>query len=140
MQKSTQELLKTLQSKQDIRSYLEENQKELLSNSLPQLLEELLQQKQLTKAKVIERANLDRVYAYQIFSGMRSPSRDKLLQLCLGMKTTVEEAQQLLHAAGQAPLYPRDKRDSILLFAFHQQISVIDVNSLLADLEEKLLS
>lgn len=140
MQKSTQELLKALQSKQDIRSYLEENQKELLSDSLQQLLEELLEKKQLTKAKVIERGNLDRVYAYQIFAGTRSPSRDKLLQLCLGMQATVEEAQKLLRAAGQAQLYPRDRRDSILLFALHQQISVIEVNSLLADLEEKLLS
>ena len=131
MQKSTQELLKALQSKQDIRSYLEENQKELLSDSLQQLLEELLEKKQLTKAKVIERGNLDRVYAYRIFAGTRSPSRDKLLQICLGMQATVEEAQQL---------YPRDRRDSILLFALHQQISVIEVNSLLADLEEKLLS
>lgn len=139
MQKSTDELLATLKSKQDIQSYLDENQQELFDKNLSEQLDGFLADKNLTKAAVIDRANLDRVYAYQIFSGTRIPSRDKLLQLCIGMQLSLDEVQQLLKLSGFAPLYPRDKRDSMLIFALNQRLSVIDTNCILADLGEKLL-
>lgn len=52
---------------QDIEAYLCMNQESMRSFSLPEYLEYLLEQKGLTKAEVIERSKLDKVYAYHIF-------------------------------------------------------------------------
>ena len=60
-------------------------------------------------AQVIERSQIERTYGHQLFNGTRRPSRDKVLQLALGLGLSVDETQRLLRAAGKSPLYPRLK-------------------------------
>jgi hypothetical protein len=83
---------------------------------------------------------MNEIYAYQIFSGKRKPSRDKLLCLCRGMELNSVETNQLLKSAGFAPLYPKNKRDSIIMFGFEKGQSVVDINEVLYDNGEKTLN
>lgn len=120
MDKSTDELMNILHHKPNADNYLKENENELLHQSLTELLQDFLISKDLKKSTVIRNANLDRVYAYQIFDGKHRPSRDKLLCLAFGLHLTVPETQQLLKTAQLSPLYPRIKRDVLILECLFQ--------------------
>lgn len=140
MNRTTDELMKSLLSKQDVQEYLEENAGELLCGTLAQHLGALLQRHGLKKGAVIEAAQIERSYGYQLFSGRReTPSRDVLLSLALAMHLTVEETQTLLRTAGQAMLYPRVRRDSVILHALAQETSVIACNAQLEACGEPIL-
>ena len=83
-------------------------------------------------ARVIEQSQIERTYGHQLFNGTRRPSRDKVLQLAIGMGLNVEETQKLLRAAGKSPLYPRLRRDAVILFGIRKSFSIIDVQEALA--------
>ena len=138
--KPTVELMQALSNAESIDSYIENNNRFLIESELPEYLNRLCTEKGLTKAKIIKRAEMNEIYAYQIFSGKRMPSRDKLLCLCLGMELNSEETNKLLKTVGFAPLYPKNKRDSIILFGFEKRQSVMTINEGLYENEEKTLN
>ncbi len=65
---------------------------------------------------------------------MKIPSRDKLIALCFGMDVSLDEAQTLLKYTGFAPLYPRNKRDIVIVSALENGESVIRCNITLDEL------
>ena len=69
--------------------------------------------------------------AHQIFSGHKNPTRDKVLALCFGFLLSLDETQTLLKCTGYGPLYPRDPKDSLIIFALQRNYSIADVNELL---------
>lgn len=127
MEKSTDELLHILKNN-NLCDYLNTNKNEFVSEPLCNILNNLLKAKNLSKAKVIEKANIFNVYGYQIFSGAKNPSRDKLISLCFGMNLSLSETQTLLKHAGYAILYPRSKRDSVIIYALENNIDLINLN------------
>lgn len=140
MNRTTDELMKSLLSKQDVQDYLEENAGDLLSGTLAEQLNRLLRRHGLKKGAVIEAAGIERSYGYQLFSGRReAPSRDVLLALAMAMGLAPEETQSLLRIAGQALLYPRVRRDSVILHALAKGASVMTCNSLLEGCGEPVL-
>lgn len=74
---------------------------------------------------------MSEVYLHQIFSGRRTPSRNRLICLCFGLQTTLEEAQTLLRICGQAQLYSKDKRDAIIQHALLHGTSLVELNQTL---------
>lgn len=134
MKKSTEELLNMLKHS-SLEAYLNENKDEFVNEPLCVYINASLKEKGLTKAAVIKKSNLEKHYAYQIFNGQRSaPSRDKLIALCFGMDLTIDEAQTILKYAGYVPLYPRNKRDSVIIAALEKGESVIRCNITLDEL------
>lgn len=127
MNKTTDELLKTLKHN-NLKTYLSDNKDEFVASSLSEALTQMLLLKNLSKAEVIEKANIFNVYGYQIFSGQKTPSRDKLISLFFGMSLSFSEAQTLLKHAGYAPLYPRNKRDSVIIYALENKMDLISCN------------
>lgn len=133
MKKTTQELLELLKNGR-LQDYLKNNSDEMVDEPLCCYLNACLEEKNLTKASVIEKSGIFNIYAYQIFAGKRIPSRDKLIALCMGMELTIEETQTMLQYAGYATLYPRNKRDSVILSALQSKLSVIRCNLLLDEM------
>ena len=134
MNKTTDELLKILISKGDMQKYIEENSNEFLKFSLCQYLNQLLTEHGLKKGKIIADALIERSYGYQIFSGRKDmPSRDVLISFALAMKLS------LLRIAHMAMLYPRVKRDSIILHSIAKHESVIQCNTALESFGEPIL-
>lgn len=102
-------------------------------------LTEILKLKELTKSEVIKNADINEIYGFQIFSGVGNPSRGKLISLCIGMKLNIDETQELLKIAGFAPLYPKNKRDSIIIFGIRNNHNVMTINeSLYENLENTI--
>lgn len=131
MQKDTTQIVKELGLCPDFKSFYRENKDYMISDSLAQLLQKLLETKGLKKAQVIKKAELSEVYGYQIFSGLRVPERKKLLSLAVGMELNIEEVQQLLKCAGYSQLYVKLPFDSIMLYGFCKKLSVLQINELL---------
>lgn len=128
---STAELNHEIKEATDIDDYLNRNKKHLLSCSLYEHLQALLAEKKLSRSEVIRGSLLDRTYAYQIFSGEKKPSRDKLIALAFGMKLTGEETQKMLKLSGNRELYARDERDATILYALQRCRTIDETNELL---------
>lgn len=137
--KVTQELLNELKEADDVTDYLEENNAEFCGSDLKHFLETLLNAKGLQKKTAISRSGLHEIYAYQIFSGKKAPSRDKVLALCLGMGLSLDEAQHVLNKAGAAALYPRSRRDSVVIFSLKKGMDARQCDELLYELGEATL-
>lgn len=140
MEKSTDELLEILKSKSSYREFFEEEVGELSFASVSEYLELLLGEKGLKKSDVIEKANLDKYYAYQIFNGTKeNPSRDKLIMLAFGMELNLNETRKLLKLCGVADLYARSPRDSIIMFCLMKKKDLLVCNEYLHDFSLDIL-
>lgn len=128
---STEELGHQIEAATNIEDFLNANREYLLSHSLPEHLTALLAEKGISRAEVVRGSLLDRAYVYQIFSGKRQPSRDKLLALAFGLRLTGDETQKMLKLSGNRALYARDERDAVILFALKQHKTIMETNELL---------
>ena len=131
MGKDTSEIVKELKLSTDFQSFYDENKEYMISAGLAHMLTELLLRKGLKKSQVIKNAEISEVYGYQIFSGVRVPERNKLICLALSMKLNIDEVQQLLKCAGYSQLYVKKPFDSVILYSFCNELSVIEANELL---------
>ena len=131
MAKSTEELRHEIKSATDIEDYLKSNRGSLNRDSLPRHLKHLLSEKGISKADVARDSLLDRTYTYQIFSGKKNPSRNKLISLAFGLHLSDEETQTLLKISVNRELYAKDARDAVILFALQHGMSVFETNELL---------
>lgn len=142
MIKQTDELLKELDNTSDINQYLSTNRDELIEQNVAKYLNELLEKKEnLTKSKIIKSTSLSESYIYDIFRGEKSnPSRNKLLQIAFAMSLDLETTQKLLKIAKVGILYPRIKRDSIIIFALNKNLDFFEYENLLEQAEVEGLS
>ena len=130
---STDTLAKRVMRTKKLSQFMQNNEAFMESMSLPEYLERLLHDRGLSIADVIRRSQVERSYGYQIFRGMRKPSRDRLLMLALGMNLNMDETGRLLMIGGRSPLYPRLKRDAVLMYCVKESLSVYKTQELLAD-------
>lgn len=137
--KSTDDLSQELMEKSDIDSYIKENQSYFVDRSITELLAELYDKKNISKAELARRASMSEVYLHQLFSGRRKPSRDKLLCLCIGMELTIDETQRLLKEAAYAQLYPRIRREAIIYHGIVHHTPLNEINDKLFEENEKAL-
>lgn len=137
--KSTGQLNQELMQASSLGEYVSENRDAFSGQAVSQLLSELYEKKSISKAALARRAGMSEVYLHQVFSGRRSPSRDRLLCLCLGLEATLEETQELLRQAGFAQLYPRHKRDAVISYGLVHGISLGEINDRLFVENEKTL-
>ena len=135
----TESLMEALSKADDIHAFVDMNSDSFIDVTVAEALNSLTVEKGLSKALVIKRAELNQIYGYQLFSGSRKPSRNSLLCLCVGLALTLEETQRLLKTAGIAPLYPKTKRDSIIIYGVSNSMSVAQINECLYSLGESTM-
>lgn len=129
--KTTDELNHEIKTATDIEDYLSENKEHMLTHCLSDHLNMLLSQKKMSRADVVRGSLLDRAYVYQIFSGEKTPSRDKLVAIAFGLSLSEEESQKMLKLSGYRELYARDGRDALILFALQRKKTIFEINELL---------
>ena len=110
----TWDLQEGLMVESDIKSYLAENQAHFTHWDVTDQLTELYKKAGYSKAELARRSGMSEVFLYQMFSGRRTASRDKLICFCIGLEASLEETQRLLERATYAKLYPRNRRDAII--------------------------
>ncbi len=138
MLKSTQELLHHLKETDDIQKFLEEHSGELITETPQSFLSGVLQTKGLKAADVAALSGQGD-YVYKVFQGKRAASRNILLAISLGMGLSLAETQLLLRIAQAAQLDPRNRRDSVIIYALNQSLPVGKTNEILYDVAEATL-
>lgn len=140
MKKSTtDDLMKSLSNTKNLDTYIEQNENRFINQSISEYLNDLLKKKNKTKTEVIRGSECSESTGFQIFSGIRNPSRNKLIAFAFGFELNLEETDQLLKFAGFSPLYPKSKRDSILIYSIQRQENILSANERLYDAGEKTL-
>lgn len=107
--------------------------------SLSDYLNRLLEEKGLKRSDVVRRAGLNSTFGYQIFTGARKASRNKLLQLAFAMGLTLREANRLLRYGEAGALYCKNRRDAIIIFALDKGYSLQEVEEALFSLGEETI-
>lgn len=141
-QHPTEELLKilgSLDSVEELEQVASEAEQTASYSSFSDFLSQKMEAAGISAADMIRRTNIQRTYCYQILSGAKKPGRDKVISLCLALKLSFDDVQRALTLAGESSLYPKRRRDSILIFCINQEYSVTETNNLLFDLNEEIL-
>ncbi len=140
MKKTAETLLDELKKSGTLECFLLENAGEFESESLVELLAQLLKQYGKRKQEVIREAGLDVTYCYQIFDGRKKPKRGKLLQLAFGFPLSVEDTNHLLRIGGVNPLNVRNKRDVICMYCLYRGMTLEECNIYLYQMGEETLA
>ena len=127
-EKNTDTLQQELMSTNNPDRFLTENDASFRDVPLQEAIQRIFDEKGMSKAQLAKQSGISEVYLHQLFSGRRFPSRSRLLCLCFGLGSTVDEAQSLLQQARHAPLYSRDRRDAIIIFALSHHMTLFEVN------------
>ncbi|MGL5259063.1 MAG: hypothetical protein ACRC7V_03035 [Lachnospiraceae bacterium] len=142
-QKNTSNLLNILKtsSKSNLTSFEEKHLKNIETNFVS-YIDTLIDQKNLKRKDIFQKADLPQKYGYKLLTGeCHTKDRDKLLRIFLAMKLTLKETQRALALYGMPALYPKYKRDALLIIAINQGISSVDtINEWLLDENEPILS
>ena len=137
--KDTNDLQNELMSAPDLDRFLSENQDNFYDTNFADLLMSLFEKKGISKAALAKKAGISNVYLYQIFSGERNPSRNRILCLCFGLIASLEETQELLKHSGYAQLYAKNKRDAIIIYGLTHNMDLDEVNDRLFSEHEETL-
>lgn len=101
--------------------------------SVREVLEILLRERRMTKAELSKRACVNESYLYEILSGRKRPSRDRMLCLCFGLGLSLEESQEILRRCGYEKLFSKRKRDALLCRCLENGWDVLRTNEALFD-------
>ncbi|MBQ3661748.1 MAG: helix-turn-helix transcriptional regulator [Firmicutes bacterium] len=129
----TEDLKEGLIKTDDLDAFLSQNSDSFDETDAQELLRSLLERSGLSKAELARRSGVSEVYVHQLFSGIRHPSRDRLICLALGMSVTLEEMQELLRRLGHAELYAKEKRDAIIIYGIAHGQTLQELNDNLFD-------
>lgn len=135
----TNNLWQELMESPNLDQFLSEHEGNFQTESVCDLLNQLFQKRRISKAALAKQSGMSEVYLHQVFAGRRNPSRNRLLCLCFGLSATLEETQKLLKQCGFAQLYPKDRRDAIILYGILNGQDLFTVNDKLFAENEEIL-
>lgn len=92
--------------------------------SLIDYLHALLERSDMTISAFSQQLMASRIFIYQILEGDRKPSRDMLLRMAFVLKLSLDETQRLLKTAQRSSLYPRVRREAVLIFALQRNYTL----------------
>lgn len=133
----TEEFLNKICNAESIDEVFQEE--DFVSRSLSDYLQMLLDEKGLKRSQVVNEAQLNSTFGYQIFTGSRSCSRDKLLRIAFAMGLSVRETDRALQAAGHNALYSKNRRDAIIIFCLDKAYTLQQIEEELYRLGEPTL-
>ena len=139
LDRDTDGLQEALMEAPDLEQFLSENESNFNSSSVQTLLERLFLKTRLSKAELARRSGVSAVYLHQMFAGKRTPSRDRLICLGVGLSASLPELQDLLRRSGCAELYPRDRRDAIIIYGVTRGRTLQEINDALFQNSENTL-
>ncbi len=137
--KNTSQLLQELKKCAHFSDFVNNHGGDLQYSEFSETLNRIYNTQGRTKAEIARAAGTSEAYLYQIFSGVRIPSRNRLLCICIGMQIEIEDAQILLKQCGYAPLYARERRDAVIIHGLIHGTELSKINDTLFEYEEQPL-
>lgn len=133
----TEKLMNELKDSSSVYSYISKYNTDFPNVSFTDFIGLVIQKKKLKKSQVVKATGLHRTYAYQIISGKKKPSRDKVLTFSFGLGLNLDDTQKILRIAEFNLLYPKQKRDSIIIYAICNGYTIERTNWLLDENNEE---
>ena len=127
----SQELMTLLRETEDLAQVLSQRQDDFLHRPFAAHLALLMREQGLTIGQLGEMSLLSRSFTYQLCSGVRAPGRDIVIRLALALKLDLQTAQALLRSAQRGELYPRVRRDAILIHCIAHGRTLADTDEIL---------
>lgn len=140
--KTTNDLLEILnktETDNNLETYLD-NIEKYRDNNFTDYFESLRVKHGVKKSDIAHESGISRTYCYQILNGTRKPGRDNLIALCIASHFTFSETIRSLEMLNLGILYPKNKRDSIIIYSINRGLSVQETNELLYNKQEATLS
>jgi hypothetical protein len=111
-------------------------------SGFPAYMDTIISKKRLKRQDIFQKADLPQKYGYKLLSGeTHTTDRDKLLRIFIAMNMTLKETQRALELYGLAALYPKKKRDAVIIIAINKGVSSVDtVNEWLSEQGESELN
>ena len=134
------DVLSNIDNTKDMENFMKEPKVTDSFKNFPDYFRSLDSVQKMESSELIRKSGLERSYYYQVMKGTRSPGRDKVLRLCLAAGLSLRETTRALELSGNAPLYPKNRRDIILTVSVNQSASVDDANLLLYKYGEEPLA
>lgn len=135
----TSTLFRQLLKTSNLEKFMKKNAGEMQLQSFSDYIKKLCNEKGEVPEHIIKRANIERCFGHQLFRGSRNPSRDTVIQLAFGFGADIDTAQELLQLAGKNALYPKVKRDAVIIYCLNNHLSMIDTLRVLHDMELPLI-
>ena len=133
----TEELLNRLRASARPEAYLDEGV--TIDRTLPDYLEKLRAAKGLKRSEIIRASDVNATFVYDVFKGKSRLGRDNAIMLALGMGCTLLETQRLLRLDGVAELWPKVRRDAIIIWCINHGFTRLQTDEELYRLGEKTL-
>ena len=136
--KSTDELLAILKEKKHYDEFLNESGNEII-HGISTYLNTFMAETSVPALS--KKCGLTESYLYKLLEGKRTnPSRDALIKISFGLSLDLDQTNNLLRSGNFNILYPRIKRDSIIIFCICKKQSLLQCDQMLADAGEKTLT
>lgn len=110
----TEDLLARLLNSKSPEDYL--SQGETIDRELPDYLYALLDAKGMNRSQVARISSINTTFLYNIFEGKSKPKRDNALMLAFALGCDLRQTQRLLRLADVAELWPKVRRDAIIIW------------------------
>ena len=134
---NTDELMKILKdadNTQILESYLTDING--IKTDFKTVINNILLERDISIADLQRKSCVARTYIYQIMDGTRNPGRDKAISIALALELSVDDANRLLKLSNNSILYPKNRRDAIVIYCLNNKMSVSECSRLLAKFNE----
>ncbi len=130
--KNTDDLMEELKNKStDINEYIDENSEDFIEVNLKDFWSKMLDKSKKAKSDIVNNADISYIYFYEITQGKKLPSKDKIIRIMISMELDLEDCQNALRFCNQSILYPRIKRDSVIIYALEHGLSLYKTQEML---------
>ena len=142
---TTDDLMKKLENEvtdeRALNEYLDKTSKfNAISNkTFSEYFTGLLKVKGVTNGEIERKTGLEHAFCNKMINGKVNISRNNLLALTIAAGFSLEEIEKCLILTNNGALYPKDSRDSIIIYAINRGLSLAETNSLLYSKDMELL-
>ncbi|HCF82689.1 MAG TPA: hypothetical protein DER68_01590 [Ruminococcaceae bacterium] len=137
-EKSTKSLLEMIKTDPEV--FIDNLEEKELKDNETMFIEffyRLLEKNKLTIKQLVYKTTISQSYLYQIASKKRRLGRDTAIILAFAMKLSFEETQKLLKYSNNAVLYPKVRRDAIIICCIDSKMTFEQANEILLEKSEK---
>ena len=133
----TEDLLARLLNSKSPEDYL--SQGETIDRELPDYLFALLDAKGMNRSQVARISSINTTFLYNIFEGKSKPKRDNALMLAFALGCDLRQTQRLLRLADVAELWPKVRRDAIIIWCIERGYAREECDDELYRLKERAI-
>lgn len=139
--KNTEELVYELEqakTTQEFQEFLKTNDVEMHRDSFGDYVIKLCAKYELTPSFIQTQIAISKSQFYSLINGTRNPSKESVIKIVFGLKVNVNEANELLRAAGLHALDPRNREDAIIMFGIEKKKDASKIEELLQEYHSKI--